>query len=230
MAFKPHYRLTCNGSIDGEKVSFGLSAVGDESALVPSMWEYVAILEVANQAATDFATFCTSMKPSWGTRTTFTGVRATAFNDAGLVSAVADKLFAAPIVGTGSTTLPSFCSVVATLLTDRAGKSFRGRMYIPHLDAGTLTTTGQLASGTVTAYAGFVSTLISGLNNAPGLDTVWNGFKVCVASRGGERPAVRPGANTIVKRVRMDSKIDTQRRRMNDTIPASTATTTPTGT
>lgn len=103
-------------------------------------------------------------------------------------------------VGTASTNgLPPQCSVVVSFLTAGAGSRNRGRMYLPPTSAGTLTTTGRLASAAQGAIADAVEALFDGL--------IASGQTVTVRSE------VGGGASSVVSTIRVGDVIDTQRRR-----------------
>ena len=104
-------------------------------------------------------------------------------------------------------TLPLQCSMVATLLTGRPGRSYRGRMYLPATNA-TLSQ-GQFSSITDATAAGVAQLLGQVKNVAPTMQPV-------VAS-------ATVGVMTPIVQVRIDSKIDTQRRRSQSLIPARTS-------
>jgi hypothetical protein len=101
--------------------------------------------------------------------------------------------------GTGSSgVLPNQAALVVTLLTDNAGRRSRGRVYLPcnGLDLAT----GQAAGGTVTNVATWFANFLTALNGDLGDQ------HVVVLSQVGE-------VSTPITSTRVDSKIDTQRRR-----------------
>lgn len=111
------------------------------------------------------------------------------------------------IAGTASGDLPYNCALVATLLTPIDGRSYRGRMYLPA--RGVTLSNSQLNLPTVTTVAADVAGLFTAINGTSA------GTQVVVAS------ATR-GLVTAVSQVRVDSKMDVQRRRQ-DKIAALTS-------
>jgi len=106
----------------------------------------------------------------------------------------------AAYVGPAVRALPNQCCLVATLQTANAGRSYRGRMYLP---AGIATAgSGLMASATIDSVANGLGDLFGSIQNnagaAQGHVVVWSPTK---------------DATTFVKVVRVDNKLDTQRRR-----------------
>lgn len=107
--------------------------------------------------------------------------------------------------------LPNQAAVVVSLLTALSGRTHRGRMYIPQLSKNL--TAGQLATADVDAICTAVKNYIAALNGSVG------GYSVAVAS-------TVSAALTHVTSVRVDSKVDTQRRRAKSTAVAYSKTLT----
>jgi hypothetical protein len=112
--------------------------------------------------------------------------------------------------GTGSAAVaqqPLQSCIVATLLTGLAGRRFRGRMYLP--------ATGLLMQSTHLLAASDATTQSSAMANFFGavnaLSTVGN---VVVMSQ-------TAGSSTPVTTIRVDNKVDIQRRRANKLAPTS---------
>lgn len=105
--------------------------------------------------------------------------------------------------------LPNQNAVVVSLRTDRAGRSYRGRSYLPGIGAGAMQTTGQMSAAQATtivnAYADFLQAVKDSADGAPPI--------VCSPTR---------GAMTPLSYVQVDTRLDTQRSRA--TRQAATAT------
>lgn len=113
---------------------------------------------------------------------------------------VAERLFSSPPAGVGGNIMDQRTSIVASTLTGIAGRSFRGRRYIP-CDGATLTL-HQLDVNEITGLADAEATLFTTLGAVAFLTTSLQ--PVIVNNR--DFP-------TAITQVRVDSKLDTQRRR-----------------
>lgn len=111
--------------------------------------------------------------------------------------------------GTGTHNLPEQVCMVATLLTGVAGRRNRGRMYFPAYGC-QIAADNQFASGLEAALSDAVAEFFGNVNNITGNPTV------VVYSAAGS--AARP-----VSTIRVDSKPDIQRRRVNKEPATSTA-------
>lgn len=122
-----------------------------------------------------------------------------------------------PVVGTSATIHPPYVAQVATLLTATAGRTNRGRLYLPATGLGVSSTTGQ-QSGSPTA---FINNLASWLNNrsAWGIGTWINAIDPIVMTQ-------RGGAPQRVTTLRSDTKFDTQRGREDKLVPTNSGTAT----
>lgn len=105
--------------------------------------------------------------------------------------------------------LPNQCAVVVTLETGTPGRSHRGRAYLPPVNINALRQDGQLLSSACTQLANSFASMLKALHDDP-------------APVG--RPVVASatkGSMTTVNQVRVDSIVDTQRRRRNKLLPLS---------
>lgn len=119
-----------------------------------------------------------------------------------------------PVVGSGSSIHPPYVALVATTLTGRAGRSFRGRMYLPVTALGVSGTTGQQSGNP----SGFATNLASWLSNHAAW-TYWTGVT-------GAAPVVmtQTGATPEnITAVRVDTKFDSQRGREDKLVPTATS-------
>lgn len=112
--------------------------------------------------------------------------------------------------GTGSTTSNNALQIalVVTLLTGEAGRRKRGRLYLPYHLTSALTN-HQLSVGTVPTIATAFADFCGGQNV---------GQQVSVVSQ------VGAGQQTPVTAVKVDSKLDTQRRRSKKQTPQQSST------
>lgn len=113
--------------------------------------------------------------------------------------------------GTTAQIMPDQCALVATLQTGFAGRRNRGRMYFPYLAVGL--SGGQVPSSNVDNFATWLSNLITALNSHLG------GQHVCVLSQ-------VAGTSHSVSAIKVDSKVDIQRRRADKVVPTHTSTVT----
>lgn len=105
---------------------------------------------------------------------------------------------------------PNQCSVVVTLLTGAAGKSRRGRMYLP-LNACSVSN-GKIGSADVALISTDITAWIHAINGGAG------GYQVAVASK--TTAQIWP-----VTQIQIGDVYDTQRRRRNKIVEARTTTT-----
>lgn len=113
--------------------------------------------------------------------------------------------------GPGTSSTPSECAPVLTLLTGRRGRRYRGRVFMPPPSNAQLASTGQLNNSTAVS----ITSQYNGMNSA--LSAIL--WKPVVASYGhgtdhGAPVQWTPFA-TPVTAVRMDLNVDVQRRRKN---------------
>lgn len=109
-------------------------------------------------------------------------------------------------------TMPPQCAVVASLKTDHAGRSARGRMYFP-LNAADLSS-NQLTSTVIGSLASDLAAYFGALKTGA-ITPSGSGVFAVIAS--GKTGSVYP-----ITSVTVDSKVDTQRRRAMKIAPAFT--------
>lgn len=100
--------------------------------------------------------------------------------------------------------LPSQIAVVVTLRMPSTGRKNRGRFYLPAPTVGTLTTTGEFATGSRDAFVA-------------ALDSAWS-----TSNSGGERPGVFSKTTGIFQpytEFGVGDKFDTQRKRVSAVVP-----------
>lgn len=130
-------------------------------------------------------------------------VRTEYIDSQGTIAQVAEYALPAPVTGSADASSPPQVAAVTSLLTGRPGRSYRGRMYWPHL-YGALTD-GQLGPTDAQNLATQMATFLGDAGEAAGTD-----FAMV--------PVVYStvlGTVSFVTTVRVDTVLDTQRRRRN---------------
>jgi hypothetical protein len=99
---------------------------------------------------------------------------------------------------------PPQVAIVATLLTGRPGRSYRGRQYWPAPTETTLDGTGRMTSALQVAFKNFMTTWMGAVNSA----LAFRSLVVISPTRGEGFP---------ITEVKVGNVFDTQRSRRNDT-------------
>lgn len=118
--------------------------------------------------------------------------------------------------GGSAALLPPQISVVASLRTAQVGRSSRGRMFLPALDAQELQANGTFGTSNANTMAGNVATFLENIQLNLGTAPVW------------ALPAVVPTnweSYSLVNGVRIGDVYDTQRRRRRALVEAYSAAT-----
>lgn len=139
-----------------------------------------------------------------------TGVRAEYIDSTGHVSQLALYTLPSAFAGSASPASPFQVAAVASLLTGRPGRSYRGRMYWPALGFTLSTTTAKLSTTDQQELANNVADLLTKTGAAAGVDFA---MVPVVASQ-------VKGVTTPISTVRVGSVLDTQRRRRNSEVEA----------
>ena len=157
---------------------------------------------VAGKIVTEFASHQTNLLKLIRPDAAYTNVRVYSYPAGG---PHAEFVGSAPIVGGAGTSanqaLPLQVCVVASLLTQAAGRSGRGRMYLP-ASAAAMTTTHQLDHTLCTNVASDLAAFFAGVNDEE------VGQPSVVSQKGA-------GAIGPIGTVRIDTRFDIQRRRAN---------------
>jgi hypothetical protein len=135
----------------------------------------------------------------------YTGLRAYCYPGGGPKAQFIAEAVATPTAGTGTHFLPLQVACVVTLQTGAAGRSSRGRMYLP-ADGATMGADHQFASVDVNQACVAVAGWCDALNTA------------------GHQPVVLStlnGTSRPITACRADTKADIQRRRANRQVAAS---------
>jgi hypothetical protein len=199
-----HIELVAGGSLPGgERWSCGFTM-----AALPVVQPFdptpAQLTTFAGHAASDWADFfgTTGVLTSLSSGVTLGPVKAY-YYPSGSSSATKQGQGTTAATGQGGVVLPNQCALVASLRSDFAGRSARGRIYLP------LLAIGPAVSGAVlNQIAGAVATLIGALNTDASTD-FGNATGVCVGVAGSE-----------ITHVIIDNIIDTQRRRRDKLVPS----------
>ena len=115
-----------------------------------------------------------------------------------------------PVTGTGSgSLLPLRTAVAISKRTDLAGRSHRGRFYLPATAGLTIGADGQFTSANAASMCNAMGTLVQGFNNATWAPGGITTAKAVVSSMN------HVGAPNPITQLRCDTLPDTQRRRTN---------------
>lgn len=200
-----HNKITLNGYLGTgvERWSVGLNyaSVTDDPVTSPSdlsAWA-TAVLALFGAAGS----WQTSVKDGWGTSGGLDQVRAYYHPTSAGPAAAAGVSSGATQAGTGTVTLPPQVSMVCSLHTAQAGRSYRGRFYWPSVAGGVTTTLRRGGTPSI----GTLATAFSGMLNAIGAAAVGSvGQKIVVVSP--SKDLITP-----VIQVSVGDVYDTQRRR-----------------
>lgn len=120
-----------------------------------------------------------------------------------------------PLAGTGTGLQPPQLAMAVSMRANILGRRGRGRIYLPAVNAGSVTTDGTIATVTSSALRAAMVTLIGNLQNAPGAPA----YSPLVAiMSAGSASAVRPSE------VRTGQRFDTIRSRREQVPETYTAT------
>lgn len=194
----------------GQRWSIGLhfALVGTPAtptATQMSAWANQLFDDFASSAWDATATGTVNLRSIAGAAATFDSVRTYWRPSEAGPATVIGASTRTPFVGSGSPNLPPQCAIVATLLTEFAGKSYKGRIYLPNrteiVDA-----SGNFAATRAKLMATTVANFISLAR------TRSVGSQLAI-------PAVlgQYGANQITA-VAVDTVVDTQRRRRDKVV------------
>ena len=140
------------------------------------------------------------------------GVRVYVYTNGGpRANFVGEYTAPAPLAGSSNYFLPDQCCLVATLQTGLSGRRNRGRMYLPATGLATLPS-GQTPAATAQGLGMNLAALFTDLAGSSA------GVPVVVSTMG--------GTTHPITSVKVDTKIDIQRRRANKQ-PATASTTAP---
>lgn len=164
----------------------------------------------AEQVAERWATLIATPGATFGVGTTVTNVTARRINPSGVTIEQAEASPNAPASGSGGPILPPQCSVVVTLLTDRPGRTGKGRIYLPALGSAA-STIGRIGATQRTAILNGMAALITGINSDLAGGSSGDTARIAVQSQ-----AALVASDVVA--VRVGDVFDTQRRRRADLV------------
>lgn len=210
----PHILMTAHGTLPGgEAWTCGLRSAGTESFLSSASGNALA-LAVANRWRVFQNTATDCLGNDAIAKGTFDGVTMRELNDTGVTVTQYEGVPSTALAGSGSkaVSLPDQCAVVVTLLTNRAGRTGKGRIYLPFIAPSALSIVGGvLITGVVTTLMTNLKILFDGINT----DLTTNfGSSLKIAVQSPKSAALDSGyTGSIVTAFKVGNVVDTQRRR-----------------
>lgn len=209
MAFAPYVRLVAQGTLRTVQswsigMSFLVTAPHTQSELLSWLGTVDGLIK------TFFQTSQIQLS-SWDTTTSYSRLAAYEYTAAGGASSQA-QIFSSGVTGTGSQNGPAQIALVLSVRSGIGGRNKRGRLYLPVTCKTLYSTNGQAAAADATSIANAFKTFIDAVNATHiGTDPVIFG----IASRAS-------GFTVAAQDVKVDTKMDTQRRR-TDKIQATSS-------
>jgi hypothetical protein len=210
VAFVPYLRLVASGTLSGTQSwsigsSFLVTGVHTNSAL------FTWLGTIDGYMKTFFQTTQIQLS-SWDGTTVYNRLACYEYQAVGGASSQA-QLFSAGVTGTGATSGPRQLCTVFSIRSGIGGRNKRGRFYLPATCKTIYSTNGQIAGADVTSLANAWKTFVNAANLTHiGTDPVIYG----IASRAS-------GFTVVAQDVKVDTKIDTQRRRTDKILAAGSA-------
>jgi len=205
-------RFSIRGNLPGNEIwncSFWLRPTG--AATAPSDGTAADALLTTLKGVTHWATFKAQILANLRATGGIVEERLYCYPTTGTTAAaVAVQSDVAAGTSTGGT-LPNQCAVVVTLLTGVAGRSQRGRVYLPLSGGAVSTTDGQLTNTLPTLRAELA-------NWNKDMALLASGWAIYVVSQ------TRTSSLPVVQ-CKIDTRVDVQRRRANRQAATSSATT-----
>lgn len=206
----PHLAIVAHGSLPGaEQWSCTLRTTKVEATIGQTLLQTLTTAAVAA-----WRSLIVDAQVMFSTGVVLSGVTTRALDSRGITQSQAEAGPLTTGAGIGTIQLPNQCSIVATLVTARAGRTGKGRIYLPVLAPPFNTgTDGGLAGNYVDVVATRVKGLLDALNTA--LAGITDTPKVGVQSKTASSQLGGTYTGAAVTQVRVGSIIDTQRRRRN---------------
>lgn len=204
MPYTAHVAWVAQGRLPGGEV--WSCTLRTEPAGAPP-FDGLDLAEGCETAKLDWQTFLGAGPQGFATGTYLDRVLGYVYDEGGILVEQAASS-SAPFQGTGTQVQPNQCAVVVSLLTGQAGRSRRGRIYVPWLSSGL--TAGRLVAAQVTAAADRAAVLaVQARDWGFGGPTLSGELVVASATY---------GYNTPVTQIRIGNVMDTQQRRRDDLV------------
>ena len=220
----PHVLMTVHGTLPaGESWSCGLRTLawatdlGDTKgpALGVAVANRFRVLANSTQGGGLFGNTTASPNPA-----TIDGVTVRRINEDGLTveQFEGSPTTALVTVADNSTNLPNQCAVVVSLITARAGRTGRGRIYLPAMKSPAILS-GRIGASFVTSLVATLKTMFDGINTDVHTATDASNFLAVQSSVASAEPGVwTVGAPTgymgaRITQIKVGDVVDDQRRR-----------------
>lgn len=205
MAALPFVRLVVGGHMDASNQTWSVGTSWG-LATMPTNAQLFTWLTGVGAATTTYINATGGPKAMWGNNTVYDTLECYAY-DANATTAGAQAAAAVtPIAGLVSPPLPTQLAIVHSLLSGSPGRKNRGRYYMPMTSASLLgTSEGQLTAAACTSLS---TTAVAWFHAVSAIDIGTQAPIPVVATRGSE-PYV------LIESINVDSKVDTQRRRVD---------------
>jgi hypothetical protein len=217
MAASNTVRLSLRGALLGPDIfdlSMWFTPSGD--ATVPSDAATAAALLAEIDGASTFTALTTELRTFISASDSYTQWALYTYPSGGTHAAAAVNQ-SVSLAGTGATrVLPNQIATVVSLRSPFAGRTNRGRFYVPTTSQNVVTAaTSQITSAKCTSLATAVANFLSHMNGAAFANIAGQSLRPCVSTR---------GTSALIASVVVDSVLDTQRRRRNKVVAASSST------
>lgn len=203
-------RLIVKGTIlNTQDWSCGFAFSRDNALNNMTYEELTAWLE---DVKTDVGTWFTAIASVRSQRVSFTDLRAEYYTGGERAALIAQTAAPSTTAGTTAAVQSARGALVVSLLTNKPGRSYRGRVYVPALGVGLVELTGRVGAASQTTLLNATKTMLNAIAAKQA-----GGFPV--------RPIVASkttASKTTVASLRCDDLLDTQRRRENDFQPSYT--------
>lgn len=202
----PHVVMTAHGALPGgESWSCSLRTTKVDAG-VPQ----ATLQAVANAVTANWETFVHGGPYGLCSACTLSGVTLRSLDARGITTTLAEGVAAVPAFQGASQTVPDQIAVVVTLLTARAGRTGKGRIYLPILTAN-IEAGGVMQASQITALGTGLKTLFDGINTSiVALDAT---ARVAVQSKTASSNIGEGYTGAAVVNISIGNVMDTQRRR-----------------
>lgn len=208
----PSYHLVVGGSVSSpvQGWSVGLRMIVEGSTpSLSAMQSFVdACLPLTN-------TWINAINDDWSLDTIYNSLRLYYYPVLPGPASEVVEATVTPIAGPSNSPIPAECALVHTLQTTHTGRRYRGRIYVPFTSNVNMEVDGNVGDTETTHQCNATATWLTALNALTASHSSFGG--VVVISQVG-------GIATPISSVKVDSKIDSQRRRERSLVAAHVAT------